>query len=63
LLAGVGAGAWPTVSAACDAVVRIASEVKPDMESAEILDRQYREFRKIYPALRSVSDPPAVAGG
>jgi xylulokinase len=63
LLAGVGAGAWPTVSAACDAVVRIASEVKPDMESAEILDRQYRKFRKIYPALRSVSDPPAVAGG
>src|SRR5204862_4586397 len=50
LLAGVAAGAWPSVDAACDAVVRIASTIEPDPESAKLLDRQYEEFRKIYPA-------------
>src|SRR5437762_4339133 len=47
LLAGVGAGAWPSVDAACDAVVRIASTVEPDAESVKLLDRQYWKFRKI----------------
>jgi len=45
LLAGVAAGAWPSVDAACDAVVRIASTIEPDPESAKLLDRQYEEFR------------------
>ena len=53
LLAGVAAGAWPSVDAACDAVVRIASTIEPDAKSAIILDCQYQKFTKIYPALRS----------
>ena len=53
LLAGVAAGAWPSVDAACDAVVRIASTIEPDTESVNLLDRQYQKFMKIYPALRS----------
>src|SRR5438477_5120657 len=51
LLAGVAAGAWPSVDAACDAVVRIASTIEPDTESVNLLDRQYQKFMKIYPAL------------
>src|SRR5207237_742888 len=38
LLAGVAAGAWPSVDAACDAVVRIASTIEPDAKSAIILE-------------------------
>src|SRR6266481_6063185 len=52
LLAGVAAGAWPSVDAACDAVVRIASAVEPNPEAVEALARQYRIFRLLYPALQ-----------
>ena len=52
LLAGVGAGAWPSVDAACDAVVRIKSAVEPNPEAVEALARQYRIFRLLYPALQ-----------
>jgi xylulokinase len=54
LLAGVAAGAWSSVAAACDAIVRIAAEVHPDATAAKVLDRQYARYRKIYPALRSI---------
>jgi xylulokinase len=56
LLAGVGAGAWPSVEAACDAVVRISSVTQPGHEAARVCERQYRKFRQIYPALRSLQD-------
>jgi xylulokinase len=52
LLAGVGAGAWPSVDAACDAVARIACTVEPDTDSVKLLDRQYEKFRLVYPALK-----------
>jgi xylulokinase len=55
ILAGVGAGAWPTVDAACEAVVSVADRVKHDPESAALLDQQYARYRMIYPALRAVS--------
>jgi xylulokinase len=55
LLAGVGAGSWPSVDAACDAVVRIANRVAPNLESSTLLDKQYARFKAIYPALRSIS--------
>ena len=55
LLAGVAAGAWPSVDAAGDAVVRIASSIGPDAASVNLLDRQYQKFRKIYPAMRKIT--------
>jgi xylulokinase len=55
LLAGVAAGAWPSVEAACDAAVRIASTIEPDAESVRILNRQYERFRMIYPALQGIT--------
>jgi xylulokinase len=54
LLAGVGAGVWPTVDAACDAVVRTKDITSPDGPAVSVLDRRYAEFRRVYPALRSV---------
>jgi xylulokinase len=56
LLAGVGAGAWPSVDAACDAVVRIASTVEPNAKSIKILDQQYEKFRRVYPALKGLEE-------
>jgi xylulokinase len=56
LLAGVGAGAWPSVDEACDSVVRVKAEVEPDRENAEMMERQYQLFRRIYPALRSLHE-------
>lgn len=55
ILAGVGSGVWQSVDAACDAVVRTKDRVRPDEKAAELLDRQYESYRKIYPALRSLN--------
>jgi xylulokinase len=55
ILAGVGAGAWPSVDAACEAVVSVADRVKHDADSARVLEKHYARFRMIYPALRAVS--------
>ncbi len=54
LLAGVSAGVWPSVDAACDAVVRTRDRVKPDANAVEVLDRQYKSYRALYPALRAI---------
>jgi xylulokinase len=56
ILAGVGAGNWHSVDQACDAVVRTASEIQPNPETSAILDEAYRTYRKIYPALREISE-------
>jgi xylulokinase len=54
LLAGVGGGAWKTVDAACDAVVRVALVVQPQAANARTLAARYQSFRKIYPAVRGL---------
>ncbi|MEA2175349.1 MAG: xylulokinase [Blastocatellia bacterium] len=56
LLAGVGSGAWPTVDAACERVVRVASVISPQPSVVEILDRQYEAYRALYPALRAITE-------
>jgi xylulokinase len=54
LLAGVGAGIWPSVDAACARAVRVASETQPDSASADLLNRQYAAYRALYPALKAI---------
>ena len=56
LLAGVGIGAWPTVDAACDAVVRVKARLSPEPSAVSTLDQQYEAFRALYPALRSITE-------
>jgi xylulokinase len=56
LLAGVGSGIWPSVDAACGAVVRVADRVSPEPSNSGLLDKQYQAFRLLYPALRSVTE-------
>jgi xylulokinase len=54
LLAGVGAGAWPSVNAACAAAVRVASRVDPEPSAVAALNASYAAFRLIYPATRKI---------
>lgn len=54
ILAGVGSGCWASVDEACDAVVRVAGSVAPDRKASTLHEKQYRVYRQIYPALRSV---------
>ncbi|MGB9419326.1 MAG: FGGY-family carbohydrate kinase, partial [Candidatus Acidiferrum sp.] len=54
LLAGVGAGNWPSVDTACDTAVRVAKRIEPNPRTAAQMDAQYAEYRKLYPALRGV---------
>lgn len=55
ILAGVGAGAWPTVEQACDAVVRVAKRIAPTPHDSATMQKAYATFRKIYPALRQIT--------
>jgi xylulokinase len=61
LLAGVGAGCWPSVDEACAQSVRVAVTVKPDAPTSSLLNRRYSAYRALYPALRSIADAGASA--
>jgi xylulokinase len=54
ILAGVGAGLWTSVDAACAQFVQIASVVAPGLIDSEKLQRQYELYRAIYPALKQI---------
>jgi xylulokinase len=54
LLAAVGTGNWTTVEAACETAVRVAKRVQPDAKTARLMDLQYVEYRKLYPALKVI---------
>ena len=54
LLAGVGVGAWASVDAACDSVVRVAKRTSPDLKAASVMLDAYVKYRRIYPALRNI---------
>jgi xylulokinase len=54
LLAGVGAKFWTSVDEACDAVVKVQQQVRPDTTATKALAIQYENFRRLYPALKPV---------
>jgi xylulokinase len=55
LLAAVGVNAWPSVETACAATVQVAREVAP--RDATTMGLAYENFRRLYPALRQISEP------
>jgi xylulokinase len=57
LLAGVGAGLWPEVAAACVACVAVTGQVAPNREPSEHYQALYTQYRALYPALK-----PTFAG-
>ncbi len=54
MLAMVTCGAYESVQAACDAIVTTAEIVKPEPELTTLYERRYQQFRKIYPAVKSL---------
>jgi xylulokinase len=54
LLAGVGAGVWGSVDAACDAVVQVAGRTAPDPKAVIVMQESYAKYRRVYPALRAI---------
>lgn len=54
LLAGVGAGVWTSVDAACATAVRVASRVDPDPVAVAVLNTSYEAYRRVYPATRKI---------
>jgi xylulokinase len=63
ILAGVGAGAWPSVDGACRAIVKVAARVPPRPDAVATLKQVYADWRRIYPALKGVgaTEPVPVA--
>jgi xylulokinase len=57
ILAGVGAGVWPSVPEACDQVVRTGSTTACDSQVKAILNEQYVRYRRMYHALRAIYEP------
>jgi xylulokinase len=53
LLAGVGAGAWPDVLAACKACVKITGSTMPDSSQVDAYRKSYSLYQELYPALKS----------
>jgi xylulokinase len=54
MLAGVGAKIWPSVDAACDAVVRVAKRVSPNPTNAAVMNASYKKYDRIYDAMKYV---------
>ncbi len=54
MLAMVGCGEYPSVRAAADALVELASTTEPDAGLTARYEARYQQFRKIYPALKEL---------
>ncbi len=54
ILAAVGAKAWPSVDAACEAIVRVAGTTSPNSKDALLMEKAYASYRRIYPAMKSI---------
>ena len=54
MLAGVGAKVWPSVDAACAAVVRVGERVSANCQDSVVMEKAYAAYRRVYPAMKSV---------
>jgi xylulokinase len=54
ILAGVGAGLWPTVDAACSAVVQVKQRVPAQPEVVRKMNHSYSAYQRVYPATKTI---------
>ena len=54
ILAGVGARLWPSVDAACDAIIRVAARVPAIPANVSTMNTRYAAYRRVYPAIKSI---------
>jgi xylulokinase len=55
ILAGVGAGVWSSVDAACSELVKVAQRVAPAPAVVEQMNARYAAYRRMYPAIAVVT--------
>ncbi len=53
LLAGVAAGMWSNVDAACAQTISVSDRIAPDAQSVATYQVVYQHYRNLYPVLRS----------
>jgi xylulokinase len=54
LMAGVGVGHWANLDEACSQAIQVAQRIEPDPADVAAYKSGYAEWRKLYPALRSL---------
>ena len=54
MLAMVANGAYPSVQAACNKLVKVVDTVSPEPELVALYEARYRQFSKIYPAMKEL---------
>jgi len=59
LLAGVGAGVWPDVDAACRRTIHVTGSTQPQPDVVAEYERWYQVYRGLYPALKPTFDAVA----
>lgn len=52
ILAAVGVGQFNSVKQACDKIIKITDTIKPDTKTARMYLRYYKQYRRLYPALK-----------
>jgi xylulokinase len=52
ILAGVGAGVYPSVATACERVIKTVTSQKPNKQNIELYDKYYEIYKSLYPALK-----------
>lgn len=55
LLAGVSAGAWPNVNAACAATVKLGEVTQPDESASAVYEQVYSRYQALYPLLKETN--------
>ena len=54
LMAGVGAGHWANLDAACGQAIEVAQRIEPDRGDLVAYRIGYAQWRKLYPALKTL---------
>lgn len=54
ILAAVGCGEWESVENAAGELVKVCETIRPDPELARLYEQRYRQFRQIYPKVKSL---------
>mgnify|MGYP002624534535 CR=1 FL=1 len=54
MLAMVANGAYPSVQAVCDKLVKVVDTVSPEPALVALYEARYRQFSKIYPAMKEL---------
>lgn len=62
ILAAVGTGLFKSVPEACEAYIRITDTREPDDSLRKTYDAAYRQYRRLYPALRGEFQQMAAGG-